>query len=478
MRAARSKHSVVPHVVWFGFKKISLALSLFCTCFLTQNALAEEPITEDMLDWSLNELAPGASDRPNHPVNRFSISLSQAFDVSFNKNPSVVAALKNIDIAQAQIKTAGARPNPQFAMQYGFGPPFVGAVSGNTQQIGGNQLFEMGGKRRARLRYARSNYTLAEYELADLRYDVRSAVRKGYAELAAAEANIELVENQRTLVERLARIAEKRFQEGHVEEVEKLQARLAVDQFDTLRNSAFARLRQASIELDYLLGFKPEQDLDVEDNGLFRLSLKRTELVPPPNEPLPSLEELLSEAFEQRPDLKAAKQNVVTAQNAIKLAKVQAIPDVLIGSGWVFSTYNKSTGLPQQEGAYLNVNMDIPIFYRHQGEIAAAKASRKQAQLQAEAMSVRVEADVRAAYSVLAAARVNLARYKQNLIPLALSVVRKAQDAYERGKSDLGNALVAQQQFQQTFSNYFDSVVTYQIAWADLETAIGKKLDF
>ncbi len=291
-------------------------------------------------------------------------------------------------------------------------------------------------------------------------------------------ANIELVENQRSLVQRLSQIADKRFKSGQSEEVEVLQAKLAVDQFETLRNSALARLRQASIELDYLLGYKPDLDLDVEDNGLFKLSLNRTELVPPPHEPLPPLEQLLAEAARERPDLKAANQQVVTTKHAVSLARSQAIPDVLIGSGWVFSTYKKSTGARQQEGAYLNVNMDIPIFYRHQGEIAASKASNQQAVINAGSVAARVDVDVRAAYALISAARANLAHFKQHLIPLALNVVRKAQDSYERGTLDLGSALVAQQQFQQTFSNYFDAVVAYQNSWADLETAIGKKLNF
>ncbi len=319
---------------------------------------------------------------------------------------------------------------------------------------------------------------LSEYQLSDLRYDVRSAVRKGYAELAAAEANIDLVENQRALVQRLGEIAQKRYKAGLSEEVETLQAGLALDQFETLRNSALTRLRQASIQLDYLLGYKSDRDLDVEDNGLFKLSLARTELVPPPNEPIPPLEQLLAEAYRERPDLKSANQQVITSRYAVSLAKAQAVPDVLIGSGWAFSTYKKSTGARQQEGVYLNMNMDVPIFYQHQGEIAAAKSANKQAQLQAAAMSARVDVDVRAAYSAIAAARANLAHYQKVLIPRALGMVRKAQDSYENGKSDLSNAVVAQQQFQQTFSTYFDTVVAYQTAWADLETAVGRQLEF
>ncbi|MBK7836419.1 MAG: TolC family protein [Candidatus Obscuribacter sp.] len=65
--------------------------------------------------------------------------------------------------------------------------------------------------------------------------------------------------------------------------------------------------------------------------------------MPPPHEPIPALDQLLNEAYQQRPDLKAARQQVTTTDAAIKLAKADAIPDVLLGSGWVFSTYKKLT---------------------------------------------------------------------------------------------------------------------------------------
>ena len=430
-------------------------------------------------DWSFDEnFRPGVSDRPNHPADRFPVSLHEAFQTSHVQNPSVLEAVKNLERTRSQVLTAGARPNPQFAMQLGFGPAYNQVVAGNTQQLGVNQLFELGGKRRARLQFARDNILLAEKQLDDLRSDIRAAVRKAYAELAAAEANVELVENQRVLVERLRHITQKRVEKKLSEELDLLQAKLALESFETLRNSALARMRQASIKLNQLLGYQVDRDLDVEDNGLFKLSQKKTELVPPPDEQIKPLASYLVEAHEHRPDVKASRQQIAAAKSEIKLRKAEAIPDLLIGSGWVFTAYKKSSGYPQQPGAFLNINMDMPIFYRHQGEIAAAKVNLERSLIQDRTASSIVEMDVRLAYSSIVSARANLAHYQKVLIPLALSVIRKSHEAYENGKSDLGSTIVAQQQYQQTFSNYFETVVAYQSAWADLETAVGRKMDF
>lgn len=420
-------------------------------------------------------VGPAPSDQPNKPVNRFSLSLARSFDTATTQNPQMLVATQNLAIAAAQIKTAGAVPNPQFALQYGWGPPYTNTIAGNTQQVGINQLVEMGGKRGARLKLARANYDLAQKQLTALHLEVRTRVRKAYAELAAAEANIELVEHQRALIERLYAIANSRVNAGAAAEAEAIQAKLVVDQFDTLRTMALARLRQASVQLDYLLGYEPTRDIDVEDNGLFKLSTERNELVPQPNFDLPPVEKLLAQAMAQRPDLKAANQQIVVNERSLSLMKRQAIPDVLFGSGYVFSTY---TDARQQNGAYLNVNMDLPIFYRKQGEIAQARATLDQSRLQLTATKAQIETDVHAAYATLMAARANIIRYQDNLIPSAKTVVRLAQRTYEVGRSDLSNAIVAEQSFQQTLSGYFDAVVSYQNAWADLEKAVGAPLHF
>ena len=50
--------------------------------------------------------------------------------------------------------------------------------------------------------------------------------------------------------------------------------------------------------------------IDVDDNGIFKLSAEKTEIVPQPTRGLTSVEQLLPVAFSSRIDLKAAQQQV------------------------------------------------------------------------------------------------------------------------------------------------------------------------
>ncbi len=45
------------------------------------------------------------------------------------------------------------------------------------------------------------------------------------------------------------------------------------------------------------------------------------------------------------------------------------------------------------------------------------------------------------------------------------------------GKTDLATAILAQQQYGQMASSYFDCAIAYQNNWADLEKAVGVPLN-
>lgn len=445
------------------------------SCHAQNQDIIQAPTTDDRTTFS----QPKTSDRPNRSADRFQLSLSSAFEVASNKHPDIVVALKNLDIARANVITAGARPNPQFAAQLGFGPAYTGVIAGNTQQIGINQLVEMGGKRSARLKYAKDLYDLTSKQLADLRYDVRSQVRRAYAEAAAAEASVLLIEDQRDVIEKFFEIAEYRVQAKIAALGEEQQVKLALDRFHADENEAYANLRRACIKLDYLLGMPLEQDIDVENNGLFQLAAAKTELVPAPDAPLPTLKELVDSAYEHRPDWAVAKQQNAANKSALSLHKRQAIPDVLLGSGFAYSTYKQTpVQVPQQYGAYLNVNVDVPIFYRHQGEIAAAKSAYEQSQRSIDTTRLSIKRDVYLAYESLSSTRHNILLYQTHLLPDAKEVARVARQRYESKDTDIGDAVVGQRQYLDTMQAYFNTVVAYQNAWADLETAIGSPLRF
>jgi outer membrane protein, heavy metal efflux system len=436
------------------------------------------------------EAATALDSRPDEdivvsPSPQRSVSLDACFNKAEQYNKDISVARGNLPIAKAGIKIASALPNIQFQLQTGFGPSFTELFTGQTQQIYFGERLQTAGKRSKQINLARAHYELTELQLAGLRFDVHNRVRRAYAELAAAEAYDALIEAQKQVGMKLFSIAKMRFDAGKAPQSDVLQANLNVLQFDTQRNQAQGRLEQASAALSLVTGEKPQkvEVIDVDDNGLFKLSIEKTAIVPSPARSLPPLAILTSTAYASRLDLKAAEQQILVNERALTLARAQRIPDLFIAGGYAFSTFSQHqpAGLVAQpnwlgQGAFFTVSTQMPIFYQHQGEVQQALANVHQAERKVDLLKAQIATDVLVAYSSVNVARANIFKFQNELLPLSASIAQAARRGYHAGATDLASAIVTQQQYQQTLSSYFDAVVSYQNAWADLERAVGVPL--
>lgn len=458
-------------------------LSLIVICgVLIERAPAQAAVDQPQTDTETMPLEAGIVNSPEPTRN---LNLATCFMRAEARNKELLSARWNITIARAQIRSAGAIPNPKFQIQVGAGPAFSRLFTGQTEQAFWTQQIQTAGKRTKKIELALANFKLAERQFLALQFDLHNRVRRAYAELVAAEAYSELVAAQRQVGMKLLKITSKRVEQGKAAQTEFLQAKINVSQFDTLSNQSKIRLQQASAALALITGETPEriEVIDVVDNGLFKLVADKSEIVPSPARPLPELKQLQQTAVALRPDLESAKQQIAVKNKAMTLAKAQRIPDIYIGAGFSWAAWARSQPpgvAPQQNslgnGAFLNVTAENPIFYQYQGEIKQSIGNLRLAERQYDLLECQTAGDIVTAYNEVSVSRSNIFIFQEKLLPAAAEAARIARRGYEVGKMDLATAIVAQQQYQQILSNYFDTVVAYQTAWADLEKATGAPL--
>jgi cobalt-zinc-cadmium efflux system outer membrane protein len=478
-------------------KLMGLLLALVCVQAASSPmclAVGEKPNPYMIAPMSLDEDINLSNEKPPGAVApERSLSLRACFEKAFENNREIASARFSLPVARAAITIAGAIPNPHFTLLFGWGPAFTQIIEGDPEQYGWQFDLQTAGKRSKQLDVAKANYGVAVFQVAQVMFDVHNRVRRAYAQQAAAEAYEELIESQRKVALDLVHISENRFKAGKAARSELLQAQLGTLQLDTQRNQAEARLEQASAALSLIIGEVPRHTevIDVQDNGLFKLSAEKTDLVPSADRPLPPLEQLIPVAYTERPDLKVSVQQKFSDRRALTLAKAQVVPDIFVDVGPQFTIFkrfqpyglfnNPQTGqpnvTPNVPGCYFNVSLTNPIWYQQEGEIAFAKATWRQDFDQIKQLRAQIATDSVTAYESVVGARANIYQFQNALIPEAALVAKQAFRRYQVGKADLASAILARQQYQQILSSYFDAVVAYQNAWADLEKAIGVSLN-
>lgn len=120
--------------------------------------------------------------------------------------------------------------------------------------------------------------------------------------------------------------------------------------------------------------------------------------------------------------------------------------------------------------------MDIPVFNRNQGEIAASLGERMQAQHQREFVEANIKRDVTLAYRRYRAAAEALVLYATQIIPTAQKNLQAVRSAYNAGEFSIFDIVGEQRRLIENETAYNDVLTDYYSALADLERALGTTL--
>jgi len=434
---------------------LCLSVGLWLPGFYTGSCLAQQP-------------PPSQTSMVANP----SLSLSEALRLAEESNIQLQEARKNMALSQLDIIIARRIPNPQFMGNFSVGK--IVTVQSNPQQAALTQLIETAGKRRKRTDVAKSQLTLTQLQYDTLRWEVRSQVRKAYAQLIASEQGLDKLDILSQLLDRLVGIAKKRFEAGAAPQSEVVQSELVRNQLDSQRNHANAQLEQARYQVNSLLGNQLPETFQTTEKGVLRVRVEKTELAPAPTEPLPSKDELYNKAFAARVDLKSVAQQRMVNARQLRLTEAQRVPDVEMQLGWLTAPSLPHDGRTTwYNGPFIQVNVDLPIFHNQGAEIKKVKINLYQDEVRLRDLQRQARLEIDTAYSRLLAARKNLSLFQDSLIPSARTSMQMAQRSYEVGKTPLVNVVFAQQSVQQVLTSYMDTVVDYQNAWVELEKAVG-----
>ncbi len=295
--------------------------------------------------------------------------------------------------------------------------------------------------------------------------EIQSVMRKVATEYyiyLSAKATLEAYRADLYNAEEAYQAARDKNVSGVFDETDVLQAKTNYLQKKVQVTAQIATTKNAFVDLVDTLGIPCDIDFEV---SLFPKD--------PPLDPFKaSTDELVQIALQTRPELKAAKADLLSKEAAVALAKTQLLPQVNLnaqgGNQWYSGGF-------QDKGNYMvEVSLTFPIFtgFYYQNQIRAAEANLKKSVAVVRAAELSTIRDVRTSCN-------NLDMSKEQLVD-TLSYLQAAQieftamlNRYKLGIVDILDLLSSQAYLADARAQYVNSQKEFYTSIIDVAFATG-----
>lgn len=400
------------------------------------------------------------------------LTLDESISIAVDKNLDINKRRKDFDIATNNIKIANKLLNPQIQSIFYYGESSIG----NPNQVGLFQPIEIL-KRGARKNLAKSEKTLTTTSINSDIFNLKMDVRSAYVNYASSKSILKIVEKQQAYLREMVAIASRKVFVGTAAETEYMQAKIILDQLTTTYNLALTEVDVEQYNFNKTINNGDDNFLyDIVDDELPKNLDSIRLFTPDPKSQLPSYEEIEKIAFQNRNDIKIAKNEIEVAKKHLIVVMRQKVPDIAVVGGYAYWTPRQDLGREHARwvsGAYAGINIDLPILYRYKPEIQNAKLELDKKELNLRSVANKAKQDIKTAYTRLLVAQKNLNYYSDELLKSSANVVKSSRRSYEVGKSQLSDLIIMQQSNMNILMGYTLSLAAYYSAWIDLLRELG-----
>jgi cobalt-zinc-cadmium efflux system outer membrane protein len=157
--------------------------------------------------------------------------------------------------------------------------------------------------------------------------------------------------------------------------------------------------------------------------------------------------------------VKLAEQGVERAEASLVQARKVPIPDLQL-TGMLMQSYEilPTTGKPTGVLGAAQIGVQLPIFDRNQGNIAAAKGEVESAKQELARVKLELERNLSNIYRDYDLARVTVQQYKTQMLPRAEQAYRMYQTNYQRMAAAYPQALISQRTLFQLQADYVQAL--------------------
>lgn len=383
------------------------------------------------------------------------LTMRVALQRALNASPRLTAAERDIGIATGQRIQAGTLINPEVSYEqdnsFGSGPYRGTRSAETTLQI--SQLFELFGKRDARIAIGQASVSAATIERRAIRLEILSETAIAFVNVVGLQRRIHILDEQVDALDKLTPLLQRRVDAGAFSPAETGRAEVASALVRADRERTKASLMSAKRELAVLMG---------DSAPKFSTVSGRLDVSGRP----PSFQAVVS-AIDANPQL--VKWSAVYARrNAeLLLARLKPYPDVRVSAGW--RHFNDTN----DNAVRLSLSVPIPVFDQNQGNIMSAQESLAKTGAEREANRNMLIVLAGRAYDSLQGSLHELSILRGTAIPKAQQASEAILDGYGQGRFTLLEVLDAQASVTQARLREQEAQQNFHIAVATIEGLVG-----
>lgn len=380
--------------------------------------------------------------QPEVPVTPTALSLEQAIEAALERSPLLEAAASRARAATANRSQASALPNPEVSIEADniFGD--YDGLSNAEVTYGVSQLVELPGKRGNRVRSADAENAKAGFGRDAARLDLIRDVTVGFAEVVAAQQEVEILTEEYTLATEVRDSVAAKVKAGKEPPIQNNKAEIERSAREIALDRARRNLVAKKQSLSAMMG-EGTQDFIVAEGT-----------IPALVEPQPF--ETYRIRLIQTPDFKGFDADIDQAKAKLSFERASTVPDPTFNFGV------KDLRGDDARAFVAGVSFPFPVFNVNRSgieraghELNAVIMDQRTAQLSSEAELNRIHSDFVSAFSEATA-------LQRAVLPGAESAFDFARQGYEAGKFSYLEVLDAQRTLFDTRKQFSQAVLDYQ----------------
>jgi cobalt-zinc-cadmium efflux system outer membrane protein len=383
------------------------------------------------------------------------ITLGTALQRALAASPRLTAAERDVGIATGRRIQAGALLNPELSYEQdnSFGSGIYRGTKSAETTLQISQLFELFGKRDARIAAGQAGLEAAAIERKAVRLQILSETAIAFLSVLGLQRRIQILDDQVVAIDRISPLLQRRVDAGAASPAETGRAEVASALVKVDRERTKAALASARRELAVLMG---------DTSAKFAAVSGRFDTTGRP----PSFRAVIA-AIDANPQL--VRWNAVYAQrNAeLLLARLKPYPDVRLSAGW--RHYNE-TG---DDAVRLSVTVPIPVFDQNQGNILSAQESLAKTKAEREANRKTLLIIAGRAYDTVQGSLRELSVLRDLAIPKGRAASDAISEGYGQGRFTLLEVLDAQASLAQAQLREQEALQNFHVAVATIEGLVG-----